>query len=555
METRFTPLLATNYAPSKAEVDEIRKLLVDPVNQLNQFDTEINHLHRVLNELTSKRNQLHAQIISHKNLIAPLRRIPQELLQEIFIHCLPTDHNAAMSCHEPPLLLGRVCSRWRSVALSTPRLWSGIHIVIGSIPSQEGLESVDQIPDVHAAVEEWLGRSGGLPLSISLFQAPYTITNQEYVDNLISTLVQFSSRWRNMSLLLSSQPPSLLFSLSHQTFPLLERFSFHGVTADSPSPFPELAPLDIFRAPRIKSTSSHHLGTLPKNMGWSQLTFLSLESCGYGEGRLTPSKAIEILHESPGLIHCEFNFISGWNSPSSIDHEIVTMPSLVTLAIFEGTISLKPFFEHLRLPVLASLEFAATPRRHPHPDDPEEPSICTLLSRIDSLKELTLSSLNLTHTTLVNCLQRASSITRLSVLNPQPADSWPFFIATLSPFTDDVVSLLTPTEDQPPMCPLLRVLECNPCNASDTALLTLIKQRSTYASKYDIQPLERVDLEFHRQRSMDIRSKLPPKALVETAITLKYRTPPDVPRISLRAGLERPGRLQIPSNTYRHLHR
>ncbi|KAF8975690.1 hypothetical protein BDQ17DRAFT_243512 [Cyathus striatus] len=38
-----------------------------------------------------------------------------------------------MSAMEAPMLLTRICSSWRRIALSTPRIWSAIHIVLPNI--------------------------------------------------------------------------------------------------------------------------------------------------------------------------------------------------------------------------------------------------------------------------------------------------------------------------------------------------------------------------------------------------------------------------------------
>ncbi|KDQ27363.1 hypothetical protein PLEOSDRAFT_1026266, partial [Pleurotus ostreatus PC15] len=62
-------------------------------------------------------------------ILAPIRRIPPEILAEIFVAtiddttlCDPLDYD------EMPWLLGRVCHSWRMVTESTPKLWSRIRV-------------------------------------------------------------------------------------------------------------------------------------------------------------------------------------------------------------------------------------------------------------------------------------------------------------------------------------------------------------------------------------------------------------------------------------------
>ncbi|KAF9446843.1 hypothetical protein P691DRAFT_608596, partial [Macrolepiota fuliginosa MF-IS2] len=52
-----------------------------------------------------------------------------EVLSLIFLYvCDPAEHSTT-SCRAP-LTLGKVCSRWRGIAHSTPHLWSFLHLTI-----------------------------------------------------------------------------------------------------------------------------------------------------------------------------------------------------------------------------------------------------------------------------------------------------------------------------------------------------------------------------------------------------------------------------------------
>jgi hypothetical protein len=58
-----------------------------------------------------------------------IHHLPPEVLQEIFIHCIPPP---AVPIHpnvaEAPLLLCRICSSWRNVAINMPELWQSLSI-------------------------------------------------------------------------------------------------------------------------------------------------------------------------------------------------------------------------------------------------------------------------------------------------------------------------------------------------------------------------------------------------------------------------------------------
>ncbi|KAJ7114137.1 hypothetical protein C8R44DRAFT_630655, partial [Mycena epipterygia] len=122
-ESPFTTRLGTNYCPKDEEVAEINALLVEPTLRLERLADEIADMQKALNKLTTERDSLAAYLADHKALISPVRRLPLDIIQEIFVACIPTHRNCVMSASEAPVLLGRICSSWRTISLSTPRLW------------------------------------------------------------------------------------------------------------------------------------------------------------------------------------------------------------------------------------------------------------------------------------------------------------------------------------------------------------------------------------------------------------------------------------------------
>ncbi|KAF8138028.1 hypothetical protein K438DRAFT_1543783, partial [Mycena galopus ATCC 62051] len=123
MSSPFASKLGTNYCPLDKEVLEIQALLVEPLSRLQSLDNRIAELQNAIDELAKKRATVSAYVDAHRALISPIRRFPLDMLQEIFVACLPTHRNCVMSATESPVLLGRICSSWRTISLSTPRLW------------------------------------------------------------------------------------------------------------------------------------------------------------------------------------------------------------------------------------------------------------------------------------------------------------------------------------------------------------------------------------------------------------------------------------------------
>ncbi|KAJ6600956.1 hypothetical protein DFH09DRAFT_1126327, partial [Mycena vulgaris] len=166
----FSKKLGTNYCPKDEEVAEIQALLVEPTLRMERLDNEIATLWKTIDTLTAEREGIDAYVAAHKALISPVRRLPLDIIQEIFIACMPTHRNCVMSAREAPVLLGRICSSWRAISLATPRLWASLHIVepIRPVHSFPYALFEAKLTQRLETAKTWLNRSGQCPLSISL---------------------------------------------------------------------------------------------------------------------------------------------------------------------------------------------------------------------------------------------------------------------------------------------------------------------------------------------------------------------------------------------------
>ncbi|KAJ7811561.1 hypothetical protein B0H14DRAFT_2378290, partial [Mycena olivaceomarginata] len=104
--------------------------------------------------------------------------LPCNVIEEIFMSCLPTHQNCVMNATEAHVLLGRVYSAWRTILLSTPRLWSKLHVVKLKSPwctyqmsEAQAQKLSEKVAQRMEATKMWLDRSGPCPLSISLHGA------------------------------------------------------------------------------------------------------------------------------------------------------------------------------------------------------------------------------------------------------------------------------------------------------------------------------------------------------------------------------------------------
>lgn len=137
-------------------------------------------------------------------------RTPHELLSQVFVECLPhPDHDSPYlypSTATAPLVLLRVCHRWRVVALQTQRLWCSLNAAQG--------DAVDAALDAVSLAriwgyENWLSRSGGCPLSLAIaFQFDSCLR-----DRMIQVLKAHRSRLQCLRIIIAG-PTDLGASLN-----------------------------------------------------------------------------------------------------------------------------------------------------------------------------------------------------------------------------------------------------------------------------------------------------------------------------------------------------
>lgn len=114
-------------------------------------------------QLVRQKNKINESVNLPKGLASPVCRLPSEVLSEIFHHCLGLSR--FLSCLQfpskltAPLLLTRICRRWREVAVDMPNLWCMLSVAVTDRNWQQ----------VAFCYESWLKRTRGRPLSLSLW--------------------------------------------------------------------------------------------------------------------------------------------------------------------------------------------------------------------------------------------------------------------------------------------------------------------------------------------------------------------------------------------------
>ncbi|KAJ7126266.1 hypothetical protein C8R44DRAFT_668618, partial [Mycena epipterygia] len=120
-------LLTTNEPPPEGpEVAFVRSVISNTDARLTHLDEEISRLRIRLKELEEEHASLASYHAQNNSILSPLRRMPSEVLAEIFSWTLSAEPLSGdrSAVEDSPWVLTQVSHRWRVLSLSTPALWS-----------------------------------------------------------------------------------------------------------------------------------------------------------------------------------------------------------------------------------------------------------------------------------------------------------------------------------------------------------------------------------------------------------------------------------------------
>ncbi|KAJ7037438.1 hypothetical protein C8F04DRAFT_1209818 [Mycena alexandri] len=514
MTSRFASKLGTNFCPLDEEVLEIQRLLVVPLSRLKDIDHELAELQKAIDELAEERDSVSAYVEAHKALLSPLRRLPLDIMQEIFVACLPTHRNCVMSAVEAPVLLGRICSSWRTVSLSTPRLWARLHIAEPERPRQAPIYQ-EKYAQRLAITKAWLERSGRCPLIEELPSAFDASSNPSLVpsaDTLLQALLPYASRWQHFVLAASSSAYNLLSTLTEQDVPMLKTLEIHQhLMANS-----DLKSFGVLRGPKISSVTltGNNGGLLHLPLRWESLTHLSIT--GHWHQWDQPAPALDInaalwmFSHCPSLRACQLLISEGNNPlpPQESRHSIIDLPSLLSLDIIclSELVFESGLFTRLSLPELRSFKFSSNSSNYF-----QEVAFPFLLTS-SHLESLDMEVQMFSPQSLVDLLHTVPSTIQLRLHGR--------FDGRPDPLNDDVLIALTPSSDRPSLgCPILQELHITCCmNVSDEALHRFIVARMTAQAT----TLRCVNIQFGRAKELDIQSEIQPFLDAGLEVSTRY---------------------------------
>ncbi|KAJ7736824.1 hypothetical protein B0H16DRAFT_109320 [Mycena metata] len=265
-------LLRSNHYPTKLQTAHCDEILSSSPVELERYDAEILRLRAVLAKTERDRAFIEDYSRLCRCTLAPIRRVPSEILVEIFTLFLPEVWDTfiledAPAGEVPEDVLGRaanvdllrisqVCPRWYRLVMGTPSLWSAMDLVFYG--------------DLHdrmiGVLSSSLERGGNTPLDVRLRSDGFDRRHEPALD----VLVRCSPRWRDISVDLQSLPLSPL-SAVQGNLPLLENLRIRNTTRDNSAESSQaVSAFEV--APRLKHLVYHGPPLLAlSKLPWEQL--------------------------------------------------------------------------------------------------------------------------------------------------------------------------------------------------------------------------------------------------------------------------------------------
>ncbi|KAJ6466349.1 hypothetical protein C8R45DRAFT_1021397 [Mycena sanguinolenta] len=283
--------------------------------------------------LVQIRDRERASLAALTYLLCPVHTLPVEVLADIFDLAI----DGWTHIHDA-LRMSQVCSEWRQIAHSIPRLWAR--------PIRVDLESRSD-SKAQAYIEglkEWLARSAPLSVPVS-----FVLERGEVDDCILEEALGTASRWRSLDLRLRKEPPlSLVRRLAQCRLSRLEELDL-GTSQLEKDIDEEVTALYFTTLSRLQKLRigifSDGLSII---MPWAQLTDLTL-FCD------SPDITLDILAQCPNLTRASAR-TTGWSTLPDA-RAVIAFNRLRTLSLpfwgWAGPYS--PFFDYLSAPLLEEL--------------------------------------------------------------------------------------------------------------------------------------------------------------------------------------------------------
>ncbi|KAI5894533.1 uncharacterized protein SCHCODRAFT_02617218 [Schizophyllum commune H4-8] len=383
-------LQRSGYVPSSGEARVVNDITAALQEEVPSIDAEIRRLFQL-------RAQLLRQCDIQDSFVAPIRRLPPELLSAIFIEVVGDRVYASDRVFVVRHILSCVCTSWRSVARSTPALWTRIPTQLWAYKMKP--KSCDYKHAIESAV-----LAGGLPLEVHHEEA----APDGLLIDVLKALQPHFARVRCISVQGSF---SLFECLRKISMPAVRKLSMGMLgrpttgVLDYLTGFPALRALDIHYTSKNRPYTSLESLRIPPLPG---LTYLDVSI----SAMLSRQALLGALSScAPTLVHLSLSNRS--NASASAQATLVRMDALRRMALTGASYEI---LDNLATPALHHLGLHAVTADEG--DGDPFPTVSAFLSRPSKPRGLTelVTSVCIGHTsTFLRCLEQLEELTSLDI--------------------------------------------------------------------------------------------------------------------------------------------
>ncbi|KAJ7633629.1 hypothetical protein DFH06DRAFT_1337123 [Mycena polygramma] len=435
--------------------DQLSSLISALSEQLASCDEERATLYSKIIKVDAQRAALRKKLRQCRTFQAPIRRLPSEILVEIFkstvagtgpqqdlVDEYATDRALHRLAQAPLLTVSQVCARSHSIALSTPALWSNIHLHEALWRSDASAEKCMDL------LQSALDRGTSHPLTI-VVSAPL-MTSTRHVRPLIR-LAAHSARWRSVTFEGSFWYLSI-FSNIRGNLPILETLTIAPTQDDADRI------MDCFQlAPRLSdlSISGLFLARLPTpplaQIQKIQLVNLASEDIAPAVStmsRLSSANRFTLQFYLDDFTSSRSHILELGIQPTSSDVGHLTIELEGEFFKHHCQQALSAIFAALTLPRLERLNF----KSEEYPRFPlvwPQPQFIALGQRSafhTTLRSLCLFHVHITEAQLLQCLTALPALTSLAIADHERISGRG---VNLELITDALLGALTKTSDTP----------------------------------------------------------------------------------------------------------
>ena len=319
-KTYLQSAILSNQLPS-SDIFPIANIEIYTETQIKAaYDDQLMVIDDMIATLSAKRTETIKNIETHestlfklKSLSAPYRRTPPEIINEIFMHCIPNEETEDAPDLKVWLnilqIFTQVCRLWSDIAKTHPRLWKYLNLELKAQGSKKAIyvlkkwTSTMPVNNLHLRID-----SSHAVVTMPRARRLYQILNMnERLQSLILTVT---------GLYIFSHLRTLALSF----LPNLERFQIgemgHIWGADT------LLDIPIYlNAPKLKQLSMATTCITwmdPRNL--QKLKDLTLRSNTH-----LVHNFLETLRECPNLTHCQIN-MTGVSQNMELDNNSPIVP-------------------------------------------------------------------------------------------------------------------------------------------------------------------------------------------------------------------------------------